>query len=275
MYIDSLGVHLGPLYIRYYGLIIITASIAGGYLGAHEARRRQLDPAFIWDALIWTMLGGIIGARLYHVLTPPPSMMPPGTPNPYFQDPLAILQIWRGGLGIPGGIVGGTLALWLLTRKYNQPFAVWADIAAPALLLAQAIGRWGNFVNQELYGLPTNLPWAIFIQPENRLPIFAQYETFHPLFLYESILNILGSLYLLWLARRYALRLRPGEIILAYFIIYPAIRFFLEFIRVDSSQIAGLNANQSLMAVVAVATAATLAIRRLRHNPMPPTRSTH
>ncbi len=269
MHIDSLGIHLGALYIRYYGLIIVTAAIAAGYLSAHEAQRRKLDPVFVWDALTWTLLGGIVGARLYHVLTPPPSMMPPGTPNPYFQNPIAILQIWKGGLGIPGGLVGGALALWVFSNKCGQRFAPWADIVAPGLLLAQAIGRWGNFVNQELYGLPTSIPWAIYIAPENRVPVFAQHETFHPLFFYESILNLLGSLFLLWAARRYTLSVRTGEIILGYFIIYPTIRFFLEFIRVDSSQIAGLNANQNLMAIVAIGAALTLVIRRIRHSETP------
>ncbi len=111
MAIDSLGIHLGGLYIRFYGLIIVTGAMAAGYLSAYEARRRHLDPAFVWDALIWTLLGGIVGARLYHVLTPPPSMMPPGTHNPYLQNPAAVLQIWKGGLGIPGGVTGGAFAL--------------------------------------------------------------------------------------------------------------------------------------------------------------------
>ncbi len=264
MAIDSLGIHIGELYIRYYGLIIMTGAMAAGYLSAHEARHRQLDPAFVWDALMWTLLGGIAGARLYHVVTPPPSMMPYGTPNPYFQNPVAILQIWRGGLGIPGGVVGGALALWMFSRKRRHRFAIWADVAVPGLLLAQAIGRWGNYVNQELYGLPTNLPWAIYIAPENRVAAYAQHETFHPLFLYESSLNFLGCLFLLWAARRYALHLRDGELTLIYFIIYPAIRFSLEFLRVDSSQIAGLNANQSLMAVVTILAVTTLVIRHMK-----------
>jgi phosphatidylglycerol:prolipoprotein diacylglycerol transferase len=131
-------------------------------------------------------------------------------------------------------------------------------------LLAQAIGRWGNFINQELYGLPSSLPWAIYIASENRVTAFAQYETFHPLFFYESFLNLLGCLLLLWVARNYSKRLLTGEIALGYFIIYPTTRFFLEFIRVDSSQIGGWNANQNLMAIVVVASILTLIVRR-RH----------
>ncbi|MCH2539573.1 MAG: prolipoprotein diacylglyceryl transferase [Anaerolineales bacterium] len=263
MAIDSLGIQIGGLYIRYYGLIIVTGAIAAGYLAAHEAKRRKLDPNFVWDALMWTLLGGILGARLYHVITPPPSMMPPGSPNPYFQNPISILWIWKGGLGIPGGLVGGAFTLWAFSRNRNQPFALWADVASPGLLLAQSIGRWGNFINQELYGLPSELPWAIHIAPRNRVQRFAQYESFHPLFLYESVLNIMGCLILLWATRRYARNLQHGDIALGYFVIYPTIRFFLEFIRVDSSQVAGINANQSLMAVVAIVSALLLALRKL------------
>ena len=239
----------------------MTGAMAAGYLAAYEARRRQLDSAFVWDALMWTLLGGIVGARLYHVVTPPPSMMPSGTQNPYFQNPIAILQIWKGGLGIPGGVVGGALALWVFSRQRGHRFALWGVIAAPGLLLAQAIGRWGNFVNQELYGLPSSLPWAIYIAPKNRVTAFTQYETFHPLFLYESILNLLGCLFLLYAARQHAFRLRDGDILLGYFIIYPIIRFSLEFIRVDSSRIANLNANQNLMAVVGIVALLTLVFR--------------
>ena len=178
MAIDSLGVQIGGLYIRYYGLIIVTGAIAAGYLAAHEAKRRKLDPNFVWDALMWTLLGGILGARLYHVITPPPSMMPPGTPNPYFSNPVAAFQIWNGGLGIPGGVAGGTFALWLFTRRKGLRFMEWTDIAAPGLLLAQSIGRWGNYINQELYGSPTNLPWAIFIEPQYRLVEYIDYDTY-------------------------------------------------------------------------------------------------
>ena len=271
MHIDALGIHLGGFYIRYYGLIIVTGAMAAGYLSANEARRRHLDPALVWDALMWCLLGGILGARLYHVLTPPPSMMPSGSPNPYFNNPVAILQIWKGGLGIPGGVIGGAIALWVFGRKHGHAFAIWGDIAVPGLLLAQAVGRWGNFVNQELYGLPTNLPWAIYIAPENRVASFKNFDTFHPLFLYESILNLLGCLTLLWISRRSTLRLRDGEIMISYFIIYPIIRFCLEFIRVDSSQIAGLNANQNLMAIVGIIAVLTLAFRRRLISNVPPT----
>ena len=261
MSIDNLGVHLGPLYLRFYGIIIITGALAGGYLAAYEAKRLNLNSSFIWDLLTWLLLGGIIGARLYHVITPSPSMMPAGTPNPYFQDPIKILQIWRGGLGIPGGLLGGALTLWFYTKIQKQGFPVWADIIMPAVLLGQAIGRWGNYINQELYGLPTNLPWSIYISPENRTGEYREYSNFHPLFLYESILNTLGCISLLWVHRKYQDKLVAGDITFGYFVIYPSIRFVLEFIRVDSSKIGTINANQTLMAIIALLSVIALITR--------------
>jgi len=189
-------------------------------------------------------------------------MMPAGTPNPYFQDPVKILQIWKGGLGIPGGLLSGALTLWLYTKIKKQSFPLWADIIMPAVLLGQAIGRWGNFVNQELYGLPTNVPWSIYISPENRTGEYLDYSNFHPLFLYESILNILGCILLLWITRKYKHNLIPGDITFGYFVIYPSIRFILEFIRVDSSKIGAINANQTLMAIVALLSVIALILRK-------------
>lgn len=268
MYFDSLGIHIGPLYLRFYGIILVTGAMAGGWLAAVEARRRGQQPEHVWDALVWLLIAGIAGARLYHVLTPSPSMMPPGTPNPYFSNPVAAFQIWNGGLGIPGGVAGGTFALWLYTRRKGLRFMEWTDIAAPGLLLAQSVGRWGNYINQELYGSPTNLPWAIFIEPQYRLVEYIDYDTYHPLFLYESILNFLGCLLLLWIARRAADHIRIGDVFLAYLVAYPTIRFFLEFIRLDYSRLANSNVNQSLSVVVAV-TAATLLWIRHRHRVKP------
>ena len=161
MSVDSLGIHLGPLYLRFYGLILVSGALLGGYIGSLEARRRGLDPNYAWDALIWGLLGGVIGARLYHVFTPPPSMVAAGfTTQTYLQDPIKILQVWNGGLGIPGGVAGGVLGIWIYARRTKLNFSSWLDIAAPGLALGQAVGRWGNFVNQELYGRPTALPWA-------------------------------------------------------------------------------------------------------------------
>ncbi len=266
MSIDSLGIHIGTLlYIRFYGIILVTGAVIGTYLASTEARRKGQDPNYVWDALVWALIGGIIGARLYHVFTPPPSMVAAGfTTAAYFADPIKIFEVWNGGLGIPGGIVGGLLAMWLYTRYAKVDFLTWVDIAAPAVPLAQAIGRWGNFVNQELYGKPTNLPWGIYIAPLNRVAGFEQFERFHPVFLYESILNLLVCLAMLWLARRFAERLRPGDMLLLYLMFYPTVRFFMEFLRLDSSGFGNLNINQTLSAAVAVMAGIWFAIRHRR-----------
>ena len=134
-------------------------------------------------------------------------------------------------------------------------------MAGYGLLIAQAIGRWGNFVNQELYGAPTDLPWKIFIEPQYRLPGFTNQEYYHPLFLYESLWSLGIVIALLWLARRKADWLINGDIFLIYLVLYPLGRFLLEFIRLDSAQVAGINANQTVMAVVALAAAIALVLR--------------
>tara|TARA_B100000945_G_scaffold318123_1_gene322313 strand:+ start:2671 stop:3492 length:822 start_codon:yes stop_codon:yes gene_type:complete len=261
MSIDSFGFHIGPIYLRFYGIIIVTGAILGGFLAANETKRSGRDPAIIWDLLTWLLLGGIIGARLYHVITPPPSMMPAGTPNPYFQNPAAILQIWRGGLGIPGGIAGGAITLYIYTRTHKLNFAAWADLIMPAVLLGQAVGRWGNYVNMELYGLPTDLPWGIYIPPQYRIEQYTNFSIYHPLFLYESLLNLCGCILLLYISRKSYKKLQPGDITISYFIVYPVIRFFLEYLRVDSSKFGTVNANQSLMAIIASISIFSIIIR--------------
>ncbi|TET35980.1 MAG: prolipoprotein diacylglyceryl transferase [Anaerolineales bacterium] len=258
----------GPLTIQFYGIIIMLGAVAGAFLAQFNARRRGENPDLVWDGLIWVLIGGIIGARLWHILTPPPSMVERGiTTAHYLTHPLETLAIWNGGLGIPGAVIGGAIALFAFSKRRNISFLSWVDIAAPALALGQAIGRWGNFVNQELYGAPTDLPWAIFIGPHHRLPGYMEQATYHPLFLYESLWNLANVFFLLWLGWRFADRLRAGGIFLAYLVIYPIGRFLLEFLRLDSSQVAGLNINQTIMAVVALAALSILLIRR-REKPL-------
>jgi len=261
------GFNIGPIPIRFYGIIIIIGAIAAAFLAEREARRRGLNGELVWDALIWVLIAGIIGARIWHILTPPPSMVAQGiTTMFYLTHPLDAIWIPNGGLGIPGAVIGGVLALYFFCRRRKLVFAVWLDIAAPALALGQAIGRWGNFVNQELYGAPTNLPWAIRIDPQNRLLAYQNQATYHPLFLYESIWDLANMALLLWLGRRHADKLKNGDLFLIYLLFYSVGRFFLEFLRLDASQLGGLNANQTLMAVVALASGGFLLWRHRRTN---------
>ena len=145
--------------------------------------------------------------------------------------------------------------------RKGENFFKWIDIAAPVIPLGQAIGRWGNFINQELYGAPTDLPWAIYIDPAHRLPEFADVAYYHPILLYESIWNLASVFLLLWIAKRFAEQLIPGDAFLVYLVTYPIIRILLDFIRLDASEIAGFNANQYFMAVVLVLAIIGLYIR--------------
>lgn len=264
------SIQVGPIQVHFYGIIIMVGVITATYLAQFEARRRGQDAALVSDLLIWVLIAGIIGARIWHILTPSPSLVEQGiTTGYYLTHPLDAIAIWKGGLGIPGAVIGGAFALYLFSRKHQLEFPVWLDILAPAVALGQAIGRWGNFFNQELYGAPTNLPWAIYIDPQHRLAGFENQAYYHPLFLYESIWNLANMAILLWLGRRFKDRLRSGDIFFIYLITYPAGRFLLEFIRLDSSQVAGLNANQTLMAVIALISISILFLRHSFHSKEP------
>lgn len=248
-----MGFQIGSLTIRYYGIILMAGAVAGSWMATREARRKGENPEIIWDSLTWVIIGGILGARLWHILTPPSSMVEQGITTAYYlTHPLDALAIWRGGLGIPGAVFGGVLALYLFSMKKGLQFSTWLDIGAPGLALGQAIGRWGNFVNQELYGLPTDLPWAITIDLPYRMPEFMDQATYHPLFLYESLWNLANMFFLIWMGRRFGETLRPGGVFLLYLITYPMGRFLLEFLRLDAAQISGFNINQILMLIVAI-----------------------
>jgi phosphatidylglycerol---prolipoprotein diacylglyceryl transferase len=256
------GFQLGPIFIRFYGIILMLGAVAGAWLAAREAKRRNYDPEIAWDMLLWLIIGGVIGARLWHVFTPTPSAIAEGrTTIFYLTHPFDLINLRNGGLGIPGAVIGGIITLFFYARKHELNFAEWIDIAAPSLALGQAIGRWGNFFNQELYGAPTNLPWKIYIEPQFRLPGFESQEYYHPLFLYESLWDLANMALLLWLTRRYGDRLKDGDIFLIYLIVYPVGRFLLEFLRLDAALLGGINANQTTMAVVAVLSALGLVWR--------------
>jgi len=249
--------------IYFYALIIITGALLGAVLAGKEAKRRGFDGDIIWDLLPWVLMAGIIGARIWHVLTPDSTLLIDGK-NPYFLRPLEIFNIRNGGLGIPGAIMAGALALWIYCRKKKLSFLTWLDIVAPGVALGQAIGRWGNFFNQEVYGMPSNLPWAIKIDEAHRLPGYMDIERYHPTFLYEFIWNILNMLFLLWIARKLKDRLKPGDVFFLYLIIYAIGRFMLEFIRIVNSPIAGINSNQALMVIVFVLALIALIVRHLK-----------
>jgi phosphatidylglycerol:prolipoprotein diacylglycerol transferase len=253
------GFSIGPLFVRFYGIILMSGAVAGAILAVKESKRRGYDPNIVWDLFVYLLIGGIVGARIWHILTPSPSTGI--TTSWYLSHPLDALAIWKGGLGIPGAIIGGLIALFIYSRKTGINFAEWTDIASPSLALGQAIGRWGNYANQELYGAPTDLPWKIFIDPAHRLTGYLNVEYYHPLFLYESLWNLMNMFLLIWVSRRFADSLKRGDIFLVYLIVYPLGRFLLDFLRLDVSLVGGININQTIMAFVAVLASWALYLR--------------
>jgi len=235
-----------------------------------DAPWRRWNPEHVWNALIWILILGLIGARLYHVLTPSPSMAALGIYSPldYFRDPIQLINFRGGGLGIFGGLIGGLLGLVIYTRRARIPFLGWADLAVVGLALGQAVGRWGNFFNQELYGRPTNLPWAVHIDPIYRLPDYVSFERFHPAFLYESLWSLATFFVLYRLTRRYSERMLPGEMMGLYLIAYAVGRSLLELVRLDSRVIpffgveTGLAVATAVSIVIALASAVMLIGRR-------------
>lgn len=153
--------HIGPVTVYWYGVLIMTGVLVATWVAGRQAQHNGDDPEHIMNALLLCLLLGVLGARLYHVISALPY---------YSQHPGEILGWQMAGFGIYGAVIGGLLGLWIYTRRHKLSFLRWADYVAPGLALAQAIGRWGNFFNQELYGYPTSLPWGIYIAPQNRLP---------------------------------------------------------------------------------------------------------
>lgn len=259
---NPVAFRIGPLAVHWYGIFIVTGALAAAFVAQSEAKRRGHNPNHVWDALALCLLFGIVGARLYHVLTPPPSM---GVDiGYYFRNPKEIFTPGMAGLGIYGAVAGGILAVYVYTRYQKLDFLEWLDIAVPGLALAQAVGRWANFINQELYGRPTNLPWAIYIPLEKRLPGYEAFERFHPTFLYESLWNLGVFLFLLYIARRYSDRLLRGELFGLYLILYPLGRFLLEMIRLDSPMIGYISIAQVIALIAISVSAGAMAYRRWR-----------
>ena len=269
------GICIGPLPIRFYGMIIVLGILIAGFVAAREARRRGENPDRIWDALVWVAIAGILGARLYHVLSTPAGCNEnvPICGWPWYKNhPVDALLIWNGGLGIFGAILGGAIVVLIYVRRNKLSLPRYLDIAAPALLIGQAIGRWGNFINQELYGPPTDLPWGISIDAAHRYGDFADLtrypvETtrFHPDFLYESILNVIGFIVLVIVARKFQRRLKDGDLILLYMIWYPVNRILVESLRPDAWTVNGGLATAQLISIILIVVAVGLLF--VRHRP--------
>ena len=259
-------INIGPLSIHYYGIIIVSGAIFAAWLASRLAKKAGQDPEVMWDMFPWLLVAGVIGARIWHILTPPDSMVAIGMDTAYYlTHPLDAINIKNGGLGIPGAVIGGVAALWIYTKKKKLDPLQWMDYIAPGLAVAQAIGRWGNFINQELYGAPTDLPWKIFIDEAHRIPGFADVAYYHPLFLYESLYNLVNAGILIWLLHQKRWKLKAGDVFLVYAIIYPVGRFLLEYLRLDASSLLNVNINQMVMAGVAVGAAFTLILRHIHY----------
>lgn len=253
------GFQVGPFFIHFYGVIAMLGVLAATWLSFREAKRWGKDPEFIAEVLPWMIIAGVVGARVWHIFTPPQSMVESGITTRYYLTHLyEAIAIWKGGLGIFGAVIGGGVALWIYGRIKGENVLRWFDITAPGLALGQAIGRWGNFINQEVYGLPSNLPWAIFIDKLHRLPGYKDVAYYHPLFLYESLWNLLNMAVLLWVGRKYKGQLQAGSVFLIYLVIYGVGRFGLEFLRLDVSTVGGMNANQMFVALLAALAAILL-----------------
>jgi phosphatidylglycerol:prolipoprotein diacylglycerol transferase len=262
MTFDRFAINIGPVAIRYFGLILIVGMVAGGYLATREARRRGQNPEHLLDALTWGLIGGLVGARLLHVLNPPPSMQVQGlTAGWYLAHPFDLQQgpfaIWNGGLSAVGALLGGLLAVCIFLWRNKLAVWVWADILIFGLLLGAAIASWGNIVNQQLYGPPTSAPWGMRVIAERRLPPYTDLtawpltDGFHPIPAYQSLwgLATLGALWLI--ERRRGERLVAGDLFLLGALIYLPGLFALDFLRLDNSRmLAGLSLEQGVMVVL-------------------------
>ena len=259
---------IGPLAVHWYGVAYAVGLAAVYLVVSREARWRGLDVELLTNAMIVVAVAALIGGRLYHVID---------QWQLYRDDLLRIVLPPYSGLGVYGGIIAGTTAAFLYARWKRQPFLAWADAVAPGLFVMQAIARWGNFFNQELYGAPTNLPWGIAIQCQYRTqgyecppgsdPLATLGQHFQPMFLYESLSGLIGALVLIWMARRFVARLRPGDLLLVFFIWYGSVRFAVETLKADNWTFFGIP---TAMLISAVAVVGALGILVLRHRGRPP-----
>ncbi|MCP4424739.1 MAG: prolipoprotein diacylglyceryl transferase [Chloroflexi bacterium] len=247
------------------GQLAATEGVAESWL--QDAPWRVWNPEHTWNGIGWALILGVIGARLYHVLTPSPSMAAVGIHSPmdYFRNPYQLVNLRNGGLGIYGGMAGGVLGLWIYARRNRISAIAWADLAGVGMAIGQVFGRWGNFFNQELYGRPTNLPWAVAIEPIYRLPAYADFSRFHPAFLYESLWSLLTFIVLLTLARRYTAKLLTGDLMALYLVFYAIGRSLLEMVRLDSRMVnlGGLQLNMAVATFVSILVALAMIVWRV------------
>ncbi len=274
--INPIIFQLGPFQVRWYGLLIMIGVAVGTYLAGRLARRRGLNPDYAWEGVIVAVVVAILGARLYHVFStpadcPPDATFPCGWPY-YRHHFFEAFAVWKHGgfqgLGIYGAIIGGIVGVTLYAwwRKLNP--LVWLDLGAPGLAFGQFVGRWGNFINQELYGPPTGSSWfGLKINPNlphQPLPPGTDYTTrFHPTFLYESLWCLVVFLVLYSVHIRLSHRLREGDVVLGYLILYPLGRFFIEMFRPDAWTIGGLATAQWIAIGCVVGGLVILALRHL------------
>jgi len=255
---DPIAFQLGPLPVYWYG-VAYAVGLALAYVTiTREARRRGLNARLVDNGIIIVAIAALIGGRLYHVID---------QWQLYQDDLLKIVTPPFTGLGVYGGILTGTIAAFVVTRLWKQSFGKWVDVIAPGLFVMQAVGRWGNFFNQELYGPPTDQPWGIAIDCAHRVAEYpcSAYPVdttfFHPLFLYESVSGILGAIALLWIARRWGARMRSGDLFLVFLVWYAAVRFAFETLRTGNWTFFGVPTAMLVSGVVVVGALVALAIR--------------
>lgn len=246
--------------LYWYGLIIALSVMIGAFIAEREIIRRKGPEGHIWDLLIWVVPAGIVGARLWFVLN---DIAGGGT---FFtEDPGRVFRITEGGLHIYGAIVGGMIAAVYYTRRYKLDFWLLLDAIAPTLLIAQAFGRIGNFINQELYGPPTDLPWGATIAAENRIFPWTDLEAFpvettrfHPTYFYEMIWNLLLAALILFLVSRLGKRLKPGAVFYMWMVAEGAGRFWIEYFRPDQPLIPGTGLSYSRLVAILLAVFGTV-----------------
>jgi phosphatidylglycerol:prolipoprotein diacylglycerol transferase len=252
---------LGPLTVRWYGILMASAMALGLWLAHRQAREEGLPADDMIRVAQWGLVAGVVGARLYEVVF---------NWDYYGRHPSKIIAVWEGGLAIHGGLILGFLVGIALAVRWRVPVLPSLDIAAPSVVLGQAIGRWGNFFNEEAFGRPTDLPWKLYISPEHRPLESAAVPYYHPTFLYESLWDLaVFALLVGWLRRRY--RDQPGAIFFCYIGLYSAGRLWIEALRLDSFWVAGLRVAQiaSVAGIVIAAVGLAWTARRRDGAPLP------